>query len=128
MRFDNYMLNNLRGYIKTGFVTSELGNLNTRKFITETSHEFYEWMKQKDNKFNKCGVEIMKQEAYMVFIDENPDYGRYGRFKLANRRFNLWMDAFGDFKFGEKPSSGRNSTGQWLQFEDRKIIQKKLNV
>jgi hypothetical protein len=128
MYFDNYMLNNLSSYIKTNFITSKLGNQKIRKFIAETSHEFHEWMKHKDNTFNKAGVEIVKMEAFNSFVQENPDFNKFGRHKLSNRRFNIWMDAFGDFKFGIKPGTGRNSNGQWLMFEDQKLVQKKLKL
>mgnify|MGYP001598786306 CR=1 FL=1 len=64
----------------------------------------------------------------MEFIEENPDYNKFGRFKLSNRRFNLWMDAYGEFRFGAKPTSGRNSGGQYLMFQDKELVQTSMNL
>ena len=49
IKFDNYMINCLQGYLSTGLVAHDFNNLETRKFIKTTNMEFYEWSKDGDN-------------------------------------------------------------------------------
>ena len=94
-RFDNYMLDNLRYYIEKGFVRSQFKNLNTRRFIAETNHEFFEWATDKDTLL--LNKRLYKSDEYNSFILEYPDYSR----KLSRKMFTKWLKSYGVYKAGK---------------------------
>jgi hypothetical protein len=91
-------------------------NLKTRKFIAETSADFWEWATSSDNDYIKIDIASPGQSMYNKFTEEYPDYGPYGRYKLSHNRFYRWMDSLGEYKFGEKPKIFRNAHGKMVQF------------
>lgn len=115
-RFDNYMIKNLQLYLSKGLIKCDFMNLKTRKFIAETSAEFWEWATSKDNDFVKLKQISIGQNMYNKFTEEYPDYGIYGRFKLSHNRFYKWLDALGEYKFGMKPKIFRSATGKTIEF------------
>jgi len=129
-KFDNYMLNCLQLYLKKGFIKSKLGNLKTRRFISETSKSFYEWITQNDLTYSQPNVRIYLNQAIVEFKNENPDYADNSRFKISHQRFALWMKTFGLYKYGLEPAEGRAADGKWIQFREKKKEnpQKKMNL
>src|SRR5690606_73245 len=83
LRFDNYMINCAQYYLENGLVTHEYHNLDDRKFIKETSYEFYEFVKEGNLRVNE---RMNKSVYYQRFIDEYKDFQ-----KLSQRRFTKWM-------------------------------------
>jgi hypothetical protein len=126
IRFDNYMISNLQMYLKKGLISSEFKNLKVRKLIAETSSEFYEWATSRDNMDTKPNAKTLGQDMLNRFIDEYPDYGRYGRYKLSNAKFYHWLDAYGEFAFGMKPRVIRVTLGKEIHFIVKELKQLKL--
>jgi hypothetical protein len=90
--FDNYMIGCLQKYLNNGLVDQQANNLKLRKFIAETSMEFYEWAFDTDNiNFN---IEYEKAELFGQFCMDYPDFKNY----LSRKRFNLWMKKFAKFQ------------------------------
>jgi hypothetical protein len=114
--FDNYMIGNLQFYLSNGLVRCDFMNLKTRKFIAETSADFWEWSTSIDNEHVKLGTHIMGQSIYHKFIEDYTDYGPYGRFKLSHSRFYRWLDSLGEYKFGARPKVFRNALGKVVEF------------
>jgi hypothetical protein len=127
-RFDNYMIGALQGYLVSGFVKSQFKNLPTRKFISETSHEFYEWMGDIENQYSVIGPKHIKKMVYDAFVEEYPDYGPKGKITVIRKRFYTWLDLYGEFKYGASPETGRESTGAWIRFKNKEYKQLKNNV
>lgn len=104
-RFDNFMLQCSQYYLTHGLVTTEFNNLHTRKFIKETSHEFYEWSNDREN--IRYNVRLYKTQLFEDFRNEYPDY----RIKLTQKKFSLWLELFCKFnKFEydlDRDQSGR---------------------
>jgi len=115
-KFDNYMISNLQMYLSKGLIRCDFMNLKTRKFIAETSADFWEWATSSDNDYIKIDIASPGQSMYNKFTEEYPDYGPYGRYKLSHNRFYRWMDSLGEYKFGEKPKIFRNAHGKMVQF------------
>lgn len=107
-RFDNYMLDNLKYYLNHGFVKSSFKNLETRRLIAETSHEFFEWVSEPDS--NLMNVKIYKGATYERFTEEYPDYNR----KLSRIQFNRWMKCFALFATGKEAIENRDHLGRYL--------------
>jgi hypothetical protein len=116
IKFDNYMINNLQFYLNKSLVISEFKNLKTRKFIAETSADFWEWAVSKENLNTKANVKSLGQDLFNSFTHEYPDYGNYGRYKISQNKFYKWIDIYGEYAFDSKPSSVRTSNGKSIEF------------
>ena len=125
---DNYMVSNLQAFLEKGFVKSKFKNLLTRKFISETSHEFFEWIQDEENEFGKINRKHIKKSIYDHFIMEHPDYGPRGKITVIRKRFYKWLDLYGEFKFKAKPEKGRESSGHWIKFVQSQAKQTKMRM
>jgi hypothetical protein len=115
-KFDNYMIANLQSYLNKGLVRSEFKNLKTRKFIAETSSDFWEWATSKDNVYTRPQMKSLGQDLFNSFTQDYPDYSNYGRYKVSQNRFYKWIDSYGEFAFGKKPIVTRNALGKNIEF------------
>lgn len=82
------MLYCLQNYLLNGLLEHDFYNLEIRKFIKETSFDFYEWSNEKDN--IELDKRIYKSALYNSFTDEYSDYKKW----LSNKRFWQWIDIF----------------------------------
>lgn len=110
LRFDNFMINCVQFYLKNGLTKHDFKNLEVRKFIKNTSFEFYEWSKLDDNGFNEnigFNVRHEKRLVYDQFLNEYPDFRQY---KLSQKRFKHWLEAycsFYEFEYIEGNTNGQ---------------------
>lgn len=125
--FDNYMIGCLKSYLKTGFKKSEFKNVHVRRFISETNHDFYEWITTRDNQYAKEGSRHVGQEVYQAFIMEHPDYGPGRKLSITMPRFYKWVRSYAKFGFGTELIDGRDSNGKFFEFK-LKDPQQKLKV
>ncbi len=90
-KFDNYMVECLQKYLKDGLVKQNAKNIKLRKFIAETSMEFYEWIQDNDNfPINKRND---KKTYFENFIHEYQDYKLW----LKRKRFDIWVQKYATF-------------------------------
>ena len=70
---------NMITYLNSGLVKSKFVNLQIRQLSAETSHDFIEWcglvQGNPANQLLVVGEKLMKQDLYLEFISEYPDYG-----------------------------------------------------
>lgn len=90
-KFDSFMILCIQFYLKKGLIPYKHHNLETRKFINNTSHEFYEWAESDNIPIDEP---IEKPVLFDQFIDEYPDYRKF----LTRRKFWQWVDMFGKYK------------------------------
>ena len=102
--FDNYMINNLKGFLNTGFVKSEFRNLAIRQLSAATKHQFIEWLGliegSKPTPLIKYNKKIFKDDLYGDFIADNPDFAPKTRNTVSRNQFYKWLLAFAEFKDG----------------------------
>ena len=110
--FYNYMINCLQFYLKSGLVKNEFQNLETRKFIKETSFEFYEWVS--DAKNIQFGIKLYKSTIFQEFIDEYPDFKKW----LSNKKFWQWMSVFIKSTKYEL-TEGKDMSGRYVVIEKK---------
>lgn len=107
-RFDAYMIQCAQIYLRYGLLNAEFKNINTRKFIKETSHDFWEWTLNHD--VFQFGTRISKTEAYDLFCNEYPDYKKW----LRNATFMKWIKTYSDF-YGYGFKDGKHGViGRWF--------------
>jgi hypothetical protein len=116
------MINNLKLYLNTGLVKSQFVNLKIRKLSAETCHEFIEWcgVIQDDEHSDKLriGDTLYKQDLYLDFISDNPDFAPKAKMTISRNTFYKWLIAYGVYKTGVNPLEGRDGQGRWIRFVD----------
>jgi hypothetical protein len=126
-KFDNYMLGNLQNYLHTGLIKSKFINLEIRQLSAETCHEFIEWcglvQGNPPNEKLVVGEKIYKQDLYMEFIEENPDFAPKSKMTISRTRFYKWLVSYGVYKTGITPEEGRDMSGRWIRFRNKHEIE-----
>ena len=121
-QFDNFMIKCLQLYLDKGLLKSDFVNLRTRKFSAETSHEFIEWCGaiggQPNDKLYK-DKRIYKNDLYLDFIEENPDFAPKSKMTVSRNRFNKWLQSYSNFKYGCLAVEGRDGIGRWIEFVNK---------
>lgn len=116
-KFDNYMIYCLQAFLKNGLVKQNSKNLKLRKFIAETSMEFYEWAEDLENlPRNK---RLGKTEYHNKFIEEYQDFKRF----LQVKTFTKWADKYCKFK-GFEYTEGNTQGERWFMISDNNLITK----
>ena len=62
------------------------------------------------------GEVIYKQDLYIDFIQDNPDFQPKAKRTISRTEFYNWLISYGIFISGVKPIEGRSSTGMWIKF------------
>lgn len=108
LKFYNYMLTCLQMYLINGLVQHDYKNLEVRKFIKETSFEFYEWVNEEENiTFNE---RMPKVSLYNSFIEEFPDMKKW----LSNKKFSQWIESYAKFNKFEMEKGRSQLEGRWI--------------
>ena len=121
LRFDNFMIRCLQGYLNTGLVECEWKNLIVRKFRQETDDSFHEWITDKHNTLMKWNSALQMHELFSNFIEEYPDYGPYGKLKVGQKKFYSWLRDYAIFATGNEATEGRNMSGKYIIFNKEDI-------
>lgn len=107
-KFDNYIVYCLQLFLKTGLVKQNAKNIRMRKFIAETTMEFYEWINDSEN----CprNTRNDKKVFFDKFVEEYPDFKKW----LTRKKFNIWIQKFCSFMKYEYKSGNSNGL-QWFE-------------
>lgn len=119
LRFDNFMIQCVQFYLKNGLTKHDFKNLEVRKFIKNTSHEFYEWTKpdkEGNNENIEFNIRCQKQSYFDSFINEYPDFKTY---KLSQKRFTQWLEQYCKF-YGYTYLSGNSNGQRWFEIVNKK--------
>ncbi|HIB77161.1 MAG TPA: hypothetical protein EYO58_05990 [Flavobacteriales bacterium] len=122
-KFDNFMVYCLQGYLNTGLVESKFVNLGIRQLSAATSHDFIEWcglLKGTEaNSWIEADIKNYKQDIYLDFITEYPDYGPKAKLTISRTLFYKWLVRFCLFKHKVEPEEGRDSSGRWIRIRTK---------
>ena len=121
--FDNYMIYCLQYYMNEGLVKSSFVNLKIRQLSAETCHEFIEWVGLLDGKTPnedfENGFKIYKQDLYLDFISDNPDFAPKAKMTVSRTKFYQWLTYYSVFKNGVNPEEGKDRTGKWIRMRSK---------
>lgn len=114
--FDNFMVNSLMMYLQGGLYQCGWESMHIRKFINETSPEFWEWVDENDAGKGKydLGQAIYRVDEMAKFIEEYSDWGPK-KYNLTSRRWAIWLEAYGTFK-GWEVMSEKNQQGHYTKY------------
>ncbi len=107
-RFDNDMIEYIQFYLEYGLIEATYKNLKTRKFIKDTSYEFYEWSSEVDN--IPLNIKINRVERFEEFIKQYPDMKN--NWKLSHKRFSMWIESFSEYH-GHEYVTGKTHGERW---------------
>ncbi len=130
-QFDNYMIQCLQLYLEKGLIKSTFVNLKIRRLSAETCHEFIEWCGVLGDQIHdklKVGGKIMKTELYNDFVEDNPDFAPKSKMTVSRTRFNKWLIAFSQYKYGVDPEQGREATGRWIRFRNKHELESQTDI
>lgn len=113
--FDNYMVNCLQLFLKNGLINQNAKNIKLRKFIAETSIDFYEWILDAENfPINKRND---KAAMFQKFISDNKDFD-----KLKRNTFTIWVQKYANYCGLEYTQNSSNGE-KWFQITDNNYKQ-----
>lgn len=116
-KFDNYMIKCIQVYLKNGLIKQNAKNIKLRKFIAETSMEFYEWVEDRDNV--NLNVRNDKSIYFDNFINDYTDFKKW----LTKKKFNIWMQKYASFK-GFEYQDGNSNGNRWFSLvTDSELIE-----
>jgi hypothetical protein len=118
--FDNFMIQCVQFYLQNGLTKHDFKNLEVRKFIKNTSFEFYEWTKLDSNGKNEnieINIRCNKQTFYNSFVNEYPDFKTY---KLSQNRFSRWIEQYAKF-YNYEFLVGNSNGERWFELVDKNI-------
>jgi hypothetical protein len=113
-KFDNFMIQCVQFYLENGLTKHDFKNLEVRKFIKNTSFEFFEWTKPNEKDFSEniqFNSRMIKQQTYESFLNEYPDFRS---FKLSQKRFTQWMEHYAKF-YGHTYLQGNSNGQRWFE-------------
>ena len=128
-QFDNFMIKCVQLYFDKGLLKSDFVNLKTRKFSASTCHEFVEWCGEIGGQSNPKLImksRIYKNDLYLDFIEENPDFAPKSKMTISRNRFNKWLQSYSEFKFECKALEGRDMIGRWVEFVNKSYYEGKI--
>lgn len=112
MRFDNYMIDALKNYLRTGFIQGEFKNMEDRKLQTATSSVFYEWITNPLNVEDiGVGVKVYQHTLWHSFTSE---YTNFDKLKITPQRFGKWIQEYAYYKTGFDATIGKDRNGKYF--------------
>ena len=125
-QFDNYMIECLQLYLEHGLIKSDFVNLKIRQLSAESCHEFIEWcgiIGGTKNEKLVLGQKLYKNDLYLDFVDENPDFAPKAKMTVSRTKFNKWLLAYSEYEYGCLPEEGRDGPGKWLRFRNKQALE-----
>lgn len=119
-RFDNYMVYCLQQYLKSGLKDQESANIKKRKFIAETSMEFYDWVSDEEN--FPLYIKHDKAEKFNAFINEYKDYQKW----LTRKKFAIWIKKYASY-IDKKVYESHSGEYKWFMINDENHDESKYN-
>lgn len=110
--FDNYMINCLKLYLKSGLVSAPFKNLKDRKFEAETCREFVTFISENKEMF-PWDARINSNSVRIEFVLQNPDFS-----KLSHSKWNKWMKIACKHLTKSEPEQGRDNSGIYFIFKE----------
>ena len=73
------------------------------------------------------GQKSYKNDLYLDFVDENPDFAPKAKMTVSRTKFNKWLLAYSEYEYGCLPEEGRDGPGKWLRFRNKQSLEKQAD-
>jgi hypothetical protein len=119
--FDNYMIGCLQNYLTSGLIESESVNKKRRDLISATNTDFVSWCGRgkEINPLLVEGIKIYKQDLYIDFTQEYPQYSHRSKDGISRQQFYSWVALYAEYKTGVKPEEDRDHNGRWIRMRSK---------
>ena len=107
--FDNYMVYCIQVFLKQGLIHQNAINIKLRKFIAETSMEFYEWIQEVEN--FPLNVRNSKSDYFENFRGEYLDFKKDW---FTRNKMSIWVHKYASYK-GYEFDQGSSNGLKWYQ-------------
>jgi hypothetical protein len=100
-QFDNYIVYCVQLYLTNGLMQQDAKNIRLRKFIMETSQDFFYWISDRSN-FSLNNY-LEKARLFDAFVNDYVDYKKW----LSRNKFSNWVSKYANYmgyKFHETHS------------------------
>lgn len=121
-RFDNYMVKCLQSFLKLGLIKQEAKNIKLRKFIAETSMEFYEWISDKDHL--PLDIRIDKSVCFDRFISDYQDFRKW----LSRKKFTMWIEKYCNYAELKYHSDKTNDVYWFVATKGKIVTDKDIDI
>ena len=108
-RFDNFMIRCLQVYLQSGLIPCEFDNIEVKKFMRNTSKDFYDYVK--DHDFVEFGKQHNKRAIFNKFIEDCPDQKQFCKIRKFRENIIAYCQ-FYRFEFTE--GSDKHGIGEWF--------------
>mgnify|MGYP000140218792 CR=1 FL=1 len=119
-KFDNYMVECLQTFLKSGLVKQNAKNIKLRKFIAETNMDFYDWISDVSN--FPLNTRNEKSQYFNSFINDNKDFANF----LKRNTFNIWINKYANFK-GLIFEQGSSNGLKWFGIFEKGVDTSEVN-
>jgi len=109
--FDNYMVRCLQLFMRVGLMHQNAKNIKLRRFIAESSMEFYEWADDVENL--ALNIRHDKDQYFEKFTNEYKDFGKW----LHRKTFLIWVKKYAKFK-GLDYKDGHSNALRWFEISN----------
>lgn len=109
--FDNYMIDNLRKFLKKGLTKSVSINAESKRFIQATTKDFFDWVEEGNLAHN---TRIYNNEIILKFTNEYKNYK-----DLNTKQFLKWVKEYSIFK-GLEMAKDKDSIGRYFEILENK--------
>ena len=109
-KFDSFMIRCIQKFLKHGLIQHDFKNLDVRKFIKDTSFEFYEWVHDTERINLPINQRMNKQDKYQHILEEYPDFKKW----LKEKTFSKWLKNYAIYK-GFKFFEGKSNM-RWFEY------------
>ena len=111
-QFDNYMIHNVKSFLKNGLKSPKSINADVKRFIQETSMDFNDWVLEDDNLV--IGAKYYNNQIIRDFVEEFKGYEK----TLSNKKFISWIRIFAESN-GYDFEKGRDNGGRFFKITEK---------
>lgn len=122
-KFDNFMIRCLQVYLQSGLIPCEFDNIEIKKFMKNTSKDFYDFVK--DHDFIEFGKPQAKRSVHDKFIEVFPDAKLFCKIRKFREYIMLYCQ-FYRFEFAE--GEDKRGIGDWFMITDTKAKTDKSDI
>jgi hypothetical protein len=120
-RYDNYIVYCVQLYLRNGLMQQEAKNIRLRKFIMETSQDFYYWMSDRNN--FPFGQYIDKSATFDAFVNDYVDYKKW----LNRNKFSVWVKKYSSFA-GYNFYETHSGSIRYFMINDKEEAKKEIDL
>lgn len=120
-RFDNYVVYCVQLYLRNGIIQQDAKNIRLRKFIMETSQDFFYWISDRSN--FSVNQYLDKSAMFDAFVNDYIDYRKW----LSRNKFSIWVSKYANY-MGMKFHETHSGSVRYFMISDNETIDQKEDI